>query len=206
MTDDPKPIALLCGLAPPMEAALIEALEPRGLQAVPVSSLNATFNPNDTDAVQALLDALLAGDAHLDVLINAAAVITQLPGLNARGPDASAQTRAYPPYALYRGCLERMRQGGHGRIVNAYGGVNDAGEREAGALSVPVLRTLARDLAEPMHGRDILFNSVNIAAPRASLDEEERARIAHERVQTLAWLATLPADGPQGEFFRGYTA
>ncbi len=206
MSEDHHPIALLCGLTPPIEADLLEALRARGLEPVSTLTLAPDFNPNDVGAVQAVLDALLAHGARLDVLINAAAVVTQLPGFTSGGPGASEQTRAYPPYALYRGCLERMRQGGHGRIVNAYGGVNAAGEREVTALSVPALRTLARDLAEPMQGHDILFNSVNIAAPSPSLDEEERARITHERVQTLVWLATLPADGPQGEFFRGYTA
>lgn len=198
---DTKRIALLSGLPREIETPVREAFAL--LQTPPIHCISLQ-QVNDEKQINALIKNTREQYKRIDILINAGAVLASLPSFGAKKSQTDTALLAYPPYALYRAVLTLMQTQSYGRIVNAYGGINTQGERRSGTLSLPSLRSLGEDLLASTQDADILFNSVNIAPPEA-VNETEHTRIAKERIDTLVWLATVAADGPQQEFFRGYT-
>ena len=218
MPETSSQVVLLAGVKWELAQALHAAFKMRGFQVIVAGNYNdqqktdAGISIFELDAgaptqIDQLMDHIDSAYARLDVLVNAMAVLAELPGLGARNrPQGSADARglmAYPPYRLYDAVIERMRRHGYGRIVNLYGGMDAEGVRDPKSLTQPSLRALAEHLAETLRETDIRFNSVSTSLP-VGAPGEERARILRERLETILWLATLAGERPNRQFFRGY--
>lgn len=119
--------------------------------------------------------------------------------------ERSLRTNLLAPYDLIRLVLPGMIQRGYGRIVNvsAGGGLFSEGldgpvaySVSKAALNALTLR-ISRDLPA-----DVKVNSMCPGWVRTRMGGDDAPQSVEEGADTALWLATLPADGPSGEFFR----
>lgn len=153
--------------------------------------------------------ATVAARNNIDVLIIAGRQdppgdILTAPPLAARAAfDANALLALHMMQAM----LPEMMRRGYGRVVtisSADPPRQDArGQtRAAGAVSLAALNAVTRLAANDVHG-DVKVNALHVAAPGAAELSAPSGR--HEDVQAALWLASLPADGPNGGFFHERT-
>lgn len=152
------------------------------------------------------LDAIPEEVAQCDVLINNAGVLYDAPILSpqARFADTLAvMTQA--PYRLMQVAVPQMGARGYGRIVNVSSGWGsfDAGLEGPGAYGVAKAAlnalTLATARAAPA---GVKINAMCPGWVRTRMGGAGATRSPEEGADTALWLATLPADGPSGGFFR----
>jgi NAD(P)-dependent dehydrogenase (short-subunit alcohol dehydrogenase family) len=161
----------------------------------------------DPASIDAAVATLARDRIDVDVLINNA-------GSYARGgtfevPMAavreSMEVHLFGPLALSRALVPAMVARGYGRVVNVSSGYGafsrGLGPDTAYAISKAALNALTLKLAGEVRG-DVKVNAAcpgwvrtRMGGPRATSSVEEGA-------DTIVWLATLPADGPSGGFFR----
>ena len=155
---------------------------------------------------------LLRRHGRIDILVNNAGVAldkwvpTAL--LDADLLRATMETNLYAPLRLCQLVLPAMRAQGYGRVVNlsselASLSASAMGSSAAYRMSKTALNMLTRLLALELKDQPGIL--VNAAAPgwvRTELGGEDAPRTPEEGARTPVWLATLPADGPTGGFFR----
>jgi NAD(P)-dependent dehydrogenase (short-subunit alcohol dehydrogenase family) len=69
------------------------------------------------------------------------------------------------------------------------------------AMSKAALNALTRQLAAATRGSGVLVNSACPGWVRTDMGGRHAPRSVAEGADTIVWLATLPDDGPTGEFF-----
>ncbi len=172
------------------------------------------FLPLDvTDAASAaqLAQVVRSQYGRLDVLVNNAAVYLD-EGVSVFDIDESTlhttiETNLYGPFHLCRAFAPMMRAQRYGRIVNVSstsGQLNSMGGRTASyAMSKAALNALTCIVAAELRGAgDIKVNSVCPGWVRTDMGGPGAPRSVQQGADTIIWLATLPADGPSGGFFR----
>lgn len=111
------------------------------------------------------------------------------------------------PYILCQQLIPLMQKGGYGRVVNVSSGMGQLSEMGGGwpgyRLSKTALNALTCLLAAELKGTGILVNSASPGWARTDMGGPEAEISAEEGADTIAWLATLPEDGPSGGFFEG---
>lgn len=184
-----------------------------------VAKLALSGHALETHALDVTDDASAAGlhdwleqrFGRVDVLINNAGVML----------DRHSTSVLEVPLALLRETLETnligvlrvtqavlplMRASDAGRIVNLASGLGQLADMQAGVpayrISKTALNALTRILAAETMGSPIKVNSVCPGWCRTDLGGREAPRTAEEGIDSILWLATLPADGPSGGFFR----
>jgi NAD(P)-dependent dehydrogenase (short-subunit alcohol dehydrogenase family) len=94
---------------------------------------------------------------------------------------------------------------GYGRIVNLSSGYGSFAEGLEGpaaySLSKAALNALTVRLAREARG-DVKVNAACPGWVRTRMGGDTAPRAVEEGANTIVWLATLPADGPSGGFFR----
>jgi NAD(P)-dependent dehydrogenase (short-subunit alcohol dehydrogenase family) len=134
---------------------------------------------------------LAENDAILDVAIDDVRRIFET---NVFG--AAAVSQAFVP-----GMIER----GYGRVVNVssragqLSTLNDYAP--AYAMSKIALNGLTRQLAVATGGTGVLVNSACPGWVRTEMGGRGAPRWVEQGADTIVWLATLPRDGPTGQFF-----
>jgi NAD(P)-dependent dehydrogenase (short-subunit alcohol dehydrogenase family) len=161
----------------------------------------------DDDAVADCARRLREAGVHVDVLVNNAAIYPQ-GGVLDTPLEVFREVFAINLMGAVRACkafVPEMERAGYGRVVNVSSGSGSFAEGLEGpaayCISKAGLNALTVKLAQGVHG-DIKVNAVcpgwvrtRMGGPRAPVSVEQGA-------DTIVWLATLPADGPNGGFFR----
>jgi NAD(P)-dependent dehydrogenase (short-subunit alcohol dehydrogenase family) len=98
-----------------------------------------------------------------------------------------------------------MVERGYGRVVNVssgYGAFSSGlGPDTAYAISKAALNALTLKLSRELRG-DVKVNAVDPGWVRTRMGGRSAPRSVEEGADSVVWLATLPASGPNGGFFR----
>lgn len=148
---------------------------------------------------------------RLDVLVNNAGVLLDPHG--SRVLDAQPATfhdtlaiNLMGPLLLVQALVPLMKRNGYGRIVNMSSGQGQLANMGAGApayrVSKTALNALTRTLAVELGDSGILVNAMCPGWVRTDMGGPNAPRTVEQAADTAVWLATLPADGPSGGFFR----
>jgi NAD(P)-dependent dehydrogenase (short-subunit alcohol dehydrogenase family) len=182
-----------------------EPLQAAGLSVAPVQ-----LDVTDQASVDVALQRIAAEHGRLDALVNNAGAFyddDERPSdANLGVVRAALETNLIGPWRLCVAGLPLMRRHGYGRIVNvssSSGAFSEPGfEAPAYSVSKAALNLLTLRLAAELAGSGILVNAccpgwvrTEMGGPNAPLSPEQGA-------DTTIWLATLPAGGPTGGFFR----
>ena len=149
-----------------------------------------------------------AGDlGPVDVLVNNAAVYPSGAVLDAPAEAwrEAFETNFFGPLSLCRAFVPGMVERGYGRVVNVssgYGAFSEGLEGPAPySLSKAVLNALTLKLASEVKG-DVKINAACPGWVRTRMGGAGADVSPEEGAETIAWLATLPANGPTGGFYR----
>jgi len=116
------------------------------------------------------------------------------------------ETNFFGALLLIQALAPLMRKGGYGRIVNVSSGQGQLADMAAGTpayrVSKTALNALTRTCAAELSGSGILVNSMCPGWVRSDMGGPSAPRTLAQGADTAVWLATLPADGPSGGFFR----
>lgn len=178
--------------------------------------LDVRFHPLDVideSSVQDLSDFLGETFDRLDVLVNNAGIFPDPGPTSGHGGvfDAALDTvrRAFETNTL--GAL-RLSQvliplmNGRGRVVNVSSGMGQLSDMNGCCpgyrLSKTALNAVTRILADELRGTDVKINSVCPGWVRTEMGGPDAELSVTEGAKGIVWAATLPSDGPSGEFFR----
>ena len=161
----------------------------------------------DDASVAACARRLGAARVAVDVLVNNAAIY---PGDRLLGSarDALRESMEINFFGAARTCrafLPGMSARGYGRVVNVSSGSGSFAEGLPGppaySVSKAALNALTVKLAAEASG-DVKVNAACPGWVRTRMGGRNASRSVEEGADTIVWLATLPARGPNGGFFR----
>ena len=161
----------------------------------------------DAASVAGCADRLAAAGIAVDVLVNNAAVYPTRGVLDL--DDATLEetfaVNLLGPWRTCRAFVPGMVARGHGRVVNVSSGDGSVADGIPGpgayAVSKAALNALTRKLAATVRG-DVKVNAACPGWVRTEMGGGAAPRSPARGADTIAWLATLPVDGPTGGFFR----
>ncbi len=170
-----------------------------------------TLDVADPQSVAAAAEQLRADPGRLDVLVNNAGIGSDF-GVAGVAPDFEAIQRAletnfYGAYRVTIALLELLRASAHPRIVNVssgMGGVAEMGGWSPGyRVSKAALNALTRILSTELADAGFLINSACPGFVNTDMGGPMGAtKSVQDGAAGIVWLATLPAEGPTGGFFR----
>jgi NAD(P)-dependent dehydrogenase (short-subunit alcohol dehydrogenase family) len=155
----------------------------------------------------ASIAAALEQAGPVDVLVNNAGICPE--GSAAQVPPETVrrafEVHVFGPLALIRGVLPGMRERNYGRIVNLSSGWGAFAEKLSGpfaySVSKAALDALTLAFSHDLSG-DLKINACCPGWVRTRMGGPEAPRTPEQGADTPIWLATLPASGPTGGFFR----
>ncbi len=161
----------------------------------------------DPKSVARCLAKLEKDGIEIDVLINNAGVYP--PGtVLTSSEDAFRETMEvhyFGPVRLCRALVPQMQKRKYGRIVNVSSGSGSFGEGLEGpaayCVSKAAMNAFTVKLAQ-VAGSGIRVNTVCPGWVRTRMGGANATRGVVEGAETIVWLATLPAKGPTGKYFR----
>ena len=189
--------------------AAAAGLSAEGIEA-PVIALDVA----DSDSVRAAVADILGRFGRIDVLVNNAGILEE--GFNPE--DASVfdapidrvmktfATNTVGPLRLIEAFVPGMRDRGYGRVVNLSSGAGQLSDMGAGypayRMSKAALNALTRITAAELGPGNVKINAMCPGWVRTEMGGPNATRTVEKGAETAVWLATLPADGPSGGFFR----
>jgi len=178
-------------------------LRDRGHESITVMPLDVSSQAS----VTACATELSKRGIGIDVLVNNAAVCPDGGVLDIKDEtiEVALRTNLAGPFWLARAFVPAMVRAGYGRVVNVSSGWGSF----AGQLGGPVgysatkaaLNALTIKLAQEVSG-DLKVNAVCPGWVRTRMGGAGATRTVEKGAETIVWLATLNADGPNGGFFR----
>lgn len=157
------------------------------------------------DAQRAVAERL----GRVDVLVNNAAVLLfENEDVLSIPPDAyrrTFETNLFGAIEAARVFVPEMARAGYGRVVNVSSGAGQLARMSdyapAYSMSKTALNAFTRILASTYRDSGVLVNAVDPGWVRTDMGGPSAPRSPQEGADTIAWLATLPDDGPTGGFF-----
>jgi NAD(P)-dependent dehydrogenase (short-subunit alcohol dehydrogenase family) len=146
---------------------------------------------------------------RVDVLVNNAGVLLfendDVLAIPSEGYQRTFDTNVFGVIEVCRVFAPEMARAGYGRIVNVSSGAGQLATMStyapAYSMSKTALNAFTRILAHTYRGRGVLVNAVDPGWVRTDMGGPSAPRSLREGADTIAWLATLPDDGPTGGFF-----
>jgi NAD(P)-dependent dehydrogenase (short-subunit alcohol dehydrogenase family) len=162
----------------------------------------------DPDSVRSCADRLRRRDVSVDILVNNAGVLLDEGGDVLTLPDdvflSTLQTNVVGALRTCRAFVPAMVRRGYGRVVNVSSGAGSLtsmrGYAPAYSISKASLNALTRQVAARVTG-DVKVNAADPGWVRTDMGGPAAPRSLERGADTIAWLATLPPDGPYGGFF-----
>jgi NAD(P)-dependent dehydrogenase (short-subunit alcohol dehydrogenase family) len=147
---------------------------------------------------------------RIDVLVNNAAVLvaenTDLLDTSVANFRDTFETNVFGVVAVCQAFVPGMMTRQYGRVVNVSSGAGQLSSMStyapAYSISKAALNALTVQLAASTKGRGVLVNCVDPGWVRTRMGGRGAPRSVEQGADTIVWLATLPADGPTGKFFR----
>ncbi len=157
-----------------------------------------------------LREFVIAQFGRIDVLVNNAAIYPDegrsVLDVGLESFRATMETNVYGPLALCQAFVPLMIKGRYGRVVNVSSGSGQLStmtdDTPAYNMSKAALNSLTRMVADATAGTNVLVNSVCPGWVRTDMGGPGASRSVEAGADTIVWLATLPASGPSGGFFR----
>jgi NAD(P)-dependent dehydrogenase (short-subunit alcohol dehydrogenase family) len=182
----------------------------RGIDATGAGSATpARLDVTDAHSIRILAHDLASRAILVDVLVNNAGILvgeddeileTPLPDLR-----ATFETNLVGAVAVCQAFVPSMIDRGYGRIVNVSSRAGQLSSMESYApaysISKAALNAFTRQLASATSGTDVLVNSACPGWVRTDMGGPGAPRSVEEGADTIVWLATLGARGPNGGFF-----
>ncbi len=177
---------------------------------VPVVAIDVT----EGESVRAGVAEVLSRFGRIDVLVNNAGILKE--GFTPQ--DASVfnapinlvmqtfATNTVGPLRMIEAVVPGMRERGYGRVVNLSSGAGQLSDMGSGfpayRMSKAALNALTRLTAAELGPGDVKINAMCPGWVRTEMGGPNATRNVEKGAETAVWLATLPADGPSGGFFR----
>jgi NAD(P)-dependent dehydrogenase (short-subunit alcohol dehydrogenase family) len=185
-------------------------LAARGTAVPPPVALDVT----DAASIRAAVAEVVDRHGRIDVLINNAGILKE--GFSPEDSsvfDAPADlvmltylTNTVGPLRLIQAVVPAMRERGYGRVVNVSSGAGQLADMQSGfpayRMSKAALNALTRLTAAEIGPGDVKVNAMCPGWVRTDMGGPNATRSVEQGADTAVWLATLPADGPSGGFFR----
>lgn len=185
-----------------------EILRQKGLEII--------FHPLDVtlqDQVSTVRDFVLREYGRLDVLVNNAGVSidggASVLDVEETVFEETLVVNFYGPMRMTRAFIPTMKRQDYGRVVNVSSALGSLaamgtlpGQTAAYRVSKAALNALTRLMAGGVKEYNIKINAVCPGWVRTRMGGPQAPREVAEGVETIVWLATLPASGPTGGFFK----
>ncbi len=165
----------------------------------------------DEPSLAAFAGWLKQAHGRCDVLVNNAGILpdprgSRLADTSSATVRAAFETNTLAPLLLIKVVLPLMQKRQYGRIVNLSSGLGQLSDMSTGSiayrLSKTALNAVTRIAAAEARGSDILVNSACPGWVKTDMGGPQASRTVAQGADTAVWLATLPAGGPSGGFFR----
>jgi len=200
---------VLAARNPAKGEAAAARLKSKGIEA-PVVAIDVT----DGENVRAGVADVLGRFGRIDVLVNNAGILKE----GFAPEDASVfeapidlvmltfATNTVGPLRMIEAIVPGMRARGYGRVVNLSSGAGQLSDMGSGfpayRMSKAALNALTRLTAAELGPGNVKINAMCPGWVRTELGGPNATRTVDKGAETAVWLATLPADGPSGGFFR----
>ncbi len=178
--------------------------------------LEVTFYQLDVtrlDQVEQVKQAVIDKYGRLDVLVNNAGILLE-PEANVldvalEAVEQTMSTNLYGPLYMIRAFVPLMVANRYGRVVNvsSIGGSLSLmstmqGKMAAYRASKAALNALTRLAAAAVGDYGVKVNAMCPGTIRTDMGGPDAPRSVEEGAEMVVWLATLPASGPTGRFFK----
>lgn len=170
--------------------------------------LDETLDLADERSVNNCAGRLKSARIDVDVLINNGAVLFEgdVFSTSSRELRAAFDINVLGSLWTCRAFVPAMQERGFGRIVNVSSGWGAFDEGLDGPASYSITKAALNAatvvLARSLHG-DVKVNACCPGWVRTRMGGADADLTPEEGADVVAWLATLPAEGPSGEFYRG---